>query len=129
MRPLKLLDHDPLGLANWLTIFRIVLIPVFVTLLVYRRVATALGIFFLASLTDTLDGNLSFLQGQYNGNASDVQVQVGGGPATFCVAEAGADANADGCSRTGQTLSVNPTVAISVPPAQSATVRFRVTIN
>lgn len=81
------------------------------------------------NLADTLDGNLSFLQGQYNGNASDVEIQVGAAPATFCVAEAGADANADGCNRTGQTLSVNPTVAISVPPAQSATVRFRVTIN
>jgi uncharacterized repeat protein (TIGR01451 family) len=81
------------------------------------------------NLSDTLDGNLSFLQGQYNGNASDVQIQVGAAPATFCVAEDGADANADGCNRTGQTLSVNPTVAISVPPAQSATVRFRVTIN
>ena len=81
------------------------------------------------NLSDTLDGNLTFLQGQYNGNASDVQIQVGAAPATFCVAEDGADANADGCNRTGQTLSVNPAVAISVPAGQSATVRFRVTIN
>ena len=45
-----------MGLANWLTIVRIVLIPVFVTQLVYRRPTTALIIFLLASLTDTLDG-------------------------------------------------------------------------
>jgi len=64
MRPLRLLDHDPLGLANWLTIFRIVLIPVFVSLLVYRRVAIALGVFFLASLTDTLDGYIARHRGR-----------------------------------------------------------------
>jgi uncharacterized repeat protein (TIGR01451 family) len=81
------------------------------------------------SLTDTIDGNLTFQQGQYNGNASDVQMQVGASPATFCVAEAGPDSNADGCSRAGATLSVNPTVAINVPAGQSATVRFRALIN
>ena len=45
-----------MGLANWLTVFRIILIPVFVTLLVYRRPTAALMVFLLASLTDTLDG-------------------------------------------------------------------------
>ncbi len=45
-----------MGLANWLTVVRIVLIPVFVTLLVYRRPTAALVVFLLASLTDTLDG-------------------------------------------------------------------------
>jgi cardiolipin synthase len=64
MRSLRLLDHDPLGLANWLTIFRIVLIPVFVSLLVYRRVTIALGVFFLASLTDTLDGYIARNRGR-----------------------------------------------------------------
>ena len=46
----------PVGLANWLTVVRIILIPVFVTQLVYRRPTTALVVFLLASLTDTLDG-------------------------------------------------------------------------
>jgi cardiolipin synthase len=44
------------GLANWLTVVRIILIPVFVTQLVYRRSTTALIVFLLASLTDMLDG-------------------------------------------------------------------------
>ena len=86
--------------------------------------ATAGGI----SVSDTLNANLAFVQGAYAG-ATDVQIQVGASPATFCVAESGADTNADGCSRAGQTLTVNPTSAISVAAGQSATVRFRATIN
>jgi uncharacterized repeat protein (TIGR01451 family) len=80
-------------------------------------------------LSDTLDATLAFTGGQYNGGAADVQINVGAAPAAFCVAESGADGNGDGCSRTGQTLNVNPTVAITVAPAQTATVRFRATIN
>jgi uncharacterized repeat protein (TIGR01451 family) len=79
-------------------------------------------------LSDTLDANLVFAAGQYNGTAADVQITVGA-TTTFCVAEAGADNDGDGCNRTGQTLDVNPTVAITVGPAQTATVRFRATIN
>ena len=45
-----------MGLANWLTTLRILLIPVFVTLLVYRRVGEAFVVFCLASFTDLLDG-------------------------------------------------------------------------
>jgi cardiolipin synthase len=45
-----------MGLANWLTILRIVLIPVFVTLLVYRKLGLALIVFGAAALTDLLDG-------------------------------------------------------------------------
>jgi cardiolipin synthase len=45
-----------MGLANWLTILRIVLIPVFVTLLVYRKLGPALLVFGAAALTDLLDG-------------------------------------------------------------------------
>jgi cardiolipin synthase len=44
------------GLANWLTVLRIALVPVFVSLLVYRRPGLALGVFTLAALTDLLDG-------------------------------------------------------------------------
>lgn len=42
--------------ANGLTLLRIVLIPVFVTLLVYRRPGWALAVFATAALTDLLDG-------------------------------------------------------------------------
>jgi uncharacterized repeat protein (TIGR01451 family) len=79
-------------------------------------------------LSDTLDATLAFTAGQYNGGAADVQIDVGA-VTTYCLAEAGADSNGDGCSRTGQTLNVNPTAAISVAPGQTATMRFRATIN
>ena len=42
-----------------LTVFRMVLIPVFVTLLFYQRFLWALGIFVTAGLTDGLDGLLA----------------------------------------------------------------------
>src|SRR5437899_7087293 len=52
-----------MGLANWLTTLRILLIPVFVSLLVYRRPAEALLVFCLASLTDLLDGYIARSRG------------------------------------------------------------------
>jgi cardiolipin synthase len=52
-----------MGLANWLTTLRILLIPVFVTLLVYRYPAMALAVFCLASLTDLLDGYIARRRG------------------------------------------------------------------
>jgi cardiolipin synthase len=52
-----------MGLANWLTVLRIVLIPVFVSLLVYRRPGMALGVFTLAALTDLLDGYVARRRG------------------------------------------------------------------
>ena len=44
---------------NLLTVFRMVLIPVFVSLLFYQRFLLALGIFILAGVTDGLDGLLA----------------------------------------------------------------------
>src|SRR5262245_20764170 len=53
-----------MGLANWLTTLRILLIPFFVTLLVYRWPRTALLVFCMASLTDLLDGYIARSQGR-----------------------------------------------------------------
>jgi cardiolipin synthase len=53
-----------MGLANWLTMIRIVLIPAFVTLLVYRRATAALVVFCLASFTDALDGYIARTRGR-----------------------------------------------------------------
>jgi cardiolipin synthase (CMP-forming) len=50
-------------LANWLTILRIVLIPVFVLLLIYRRPGIALCVFSLAAVTDMLDGYVARRRG------------------------------------------------------------------
>lgn len=46
-------------LPNLLTIFRMVLVPVFVTLLFYQRFGLALASFVLAGITDGLDGLLA----------------------------------------------------------------------
>ena len=52
-----------MGLANWLTTLRIQLIPVFETLLVYRKPAWALAVYCAASLTDMLDGYIARKRG------------------------------------------------------------------
>jgi len=44
---------------NLLTVFRMVLIPVFVSLLFYQRFVLALAVFIVAGLTDGLDGLLA----------------------------------------------------------------------
>jgi cardiolipin synthase len=53
-----------MGLANWLTVLRIVLIPVVVSLLVYRRPGYALLVFCLAAVTDVLDGYVARTRGR-----------------------------------------------------------------
>jgi len=52
-----------MGLANWLTVLRILLVPVFVTLLVYRKPGLAALVFATAAITDGLDGWVARRQG------------------------------------------------------------------
>lgn len=52
-----------MGLANSLTLLRILLIPVFVSLLVYRWPTGAFLVFCLASFTDALDGYVARQRG------------------------------------------------------------------
>jgi cardiolipin synthase len=50
--------------ANQLTILRIVFVPVFIILLVYRELGWALGVFVLAGISDVLDGIIARRFGQ-----------------------------------------------------------------
>lgn len=53
-----------LNLPNTLTIFRIIIIPVFVTSVIYERYNYALYLFAIASVTDVMDGLTARLKGQ-----------------------------------------------------------------
>src|SRR5712664_3760843 len=53
-----------LTVPNMLTVFRMVLIPVFVTLLFYQKFVWALAVFVVAGITDGLDGLLARRFGQ-----------------------------------------------------------------
>jgi cardiolipin synthase len=55
---------ESLNLPNTLTIARIVLIPLFVTSIIYRRYDIALYLFAVAALTDTFDGLIARLRNQ-----------------------------------------------------------------
>lgn len=48
-----------MNLANRLTILRIILTPVFITAVLYKRLEWALAIFILAAVTDGLDGYIA----------------------------------------------------------------------
>lgn len=53
-----------LNIPNILTMTRIVLIPLFVTSVIYRRYDYALHLFVIAALTDTFDGLIARLKSQ-----------------------------------------------------------------
>lgn len=55
---------DILNLPNTLTMARIVLIPLFVTSIIYNRYDYALYLFFIAALTDAFDGLIARLRNQ-----------------------------------------------------------------
>jgi cardiolipin synthase len=52
-----------MGLANWLTIVRILLVPVLVIFVVYNRALLALCTFVVAAVTDTMDGYIARTRG------------------------------------------------------------------
>jgi cardiolipin synthase len=52
-----------MGLANWLTIVRILLVPILVVSVVYGRVTLALVAFVVAGVTDTMDGYVARTRG------------------------------------------------------------------
>lgn len=52
-----------LNLPNLLTLMRIILLPLFVASMIYRRYDLALYVFTVAAITDTLDGMIARLKG------------------------------------------------------------------
>ena len=83
-------------------------------------------------VNDPLPANTTFQTGVFTG-ATDVEVQVGAGAPTRCVAETPTDTNADGCFRnaSGQLIVQTPMAiaTVNTGAANAVTVRFRVAIN
>ncbi len=81
------------------------------------------------SITDTINANVTFETGSYNGGADDVEITVGTAPTTYCTGDA-ADADLDGCGLTGATLTIDPGITVgTVAATNPAVIRFRVSIN
>jgi len=90
----------------------------------------------VVTISDPVPANTTFALPAYNGNVSNVSIQVGAAAPTFCIAEVGADSNTDGCSRPTvlgvETLTVGTPALTTVNTGGVATqvaIRFRVTIN
>jgi hypothetical protein len=84
----------------------------------------------LQNVSDTLPPatDIVFKQGDFAG-ATDIEIQVGSNPPTYCVAQAGADVPADGCFRTGNVLTIQAPAITSVAPGSQVAVRFRMEIQ
>lgn len=82
----------------------------------------------LTSISDPVPANTAFAAGQYTGSR-DVGVKVGAAAEFFCIAEAGADGNGDGCSLNGGAVTVAAPAITTIAENTSIVVRFRVTIN
>ena len=91
-------------------------------------------------VSDTLNANISFATGEFNGGAADIEIIVGTAPAVYCIAEVGGDSNADGCflNAAGDDLTVSIPISGTYPtgltvgttaPGNTVVVRFRVTVN
>ncbi len=86
----------------------------------------------LVQIADPVPANTTLLRGDYAG-ATDIEIQVGAGAPTYCLAETPADTNADGCyvDATDQIFVGPPTAVGTVNPGagNAVAVRFRVTID
>ena len=84
----------------------------------------------LQNVSDTLPppASIVFREGDFTG-ATDIEIQVGANPPTYCVAQSGADVPADGCFRTGNTLTIQAPAITSVAAGSQVAVRFRMTIQ
>jgi hypothetical protein len=84
----------------------------------------------LQNVTDTLPppASIVFRQGDFTG-ATDIEIQVGAGAPTYCVAQNGPDVPADGCFRTGNVLTIQAPAITSVAAGSQVAVRFRMTIQ
>lgn len=51
----------PMNLPNYITLFRVILIPFFINLMIYGYYRTALAVFVAACVTDALDGMIARL--------------------------------------------------------------------
>ena len=91
-------------------------------------------------VTDTLNANLTFLAGEYDSGAADIEIIVGAASPVYCIAEVGGDTNADGCflNAAGDDLTVTIPVSATYPtgltvgttaPDNVAVVHFRATVN
>ena len=91
-------------------------------------------------ITDTLSSNLTFLAGEFDGGAADIEIIVGAAAPVYCIAEIGGDTNTDGCflSAGGDDLTVTIPVSASYPtgltvgttaPDNVVVVHFRATVN
>lgn len=84
------------------------------------------------AISDPVAATLALQQGVYNAGASNVSITVGTAATRYCVAEAGADANADGCNFASGTLTVDGASAITLgttATTNSAVVKFQAKIN
>ena len=89
------------------------------------------------SISDLVDGDVTFVADAYNGAASNVEFDRGTGTNSFCLADA-VDANSDGCTFDGTTLTIagrddsipaaDPDVPIDVAAGATVTVNFVVEI-
>ena len=93
-----------------------------------------------AIITDTLNSNLTFLAGEFDGGTADVEIIVGAAAPVYCIAEVGGDTNADGCflNAAGDFLTVSIPVSGPYPtgltvgttaPDNVVVVHFRATVN
>ncbi len=91
-------------------------------------------------ITDTLNSNLTFLAGEFDGGAADIEIIVGTAAPVYCIAEVGGDTNTDGCflSAAGDDLTVTIPISVTYPtgltvgitaPENVVVVHFRATVN